>query len=93
MSLERHEGGIHVVSAIGVRPLRVIRVAIFRATLRPISVSGRARTAKLSGDARHAVPLSGDVSDYAHKFEIINSTRLANRRSGALGDQDIQARP
>jgi hypothetical protein len=60
MRLGRHERGIHAVSA-GLRELRelrelrrVTRLPIFRATLRPISVSGRARTAKLS--ATHDTP-------------------------------------
>jgi hypothetical protein len=66
---------------------------VISATLRLISVSARALPANLCGDTRHAASLRGSVRDYAHKFEIIDSIRLADRRSGALGDQDIQAGP
>ena len=55
-------------------------------------VSGREKPGPFGTSVRHAVSLSRNVSDYVHKFEIIDSIRLADRRSGALGDQDIEAR-
>jgi hypothetical protein len=48
------------------------------------------RRCENSGIPRHAASQRRNVSDYAHKFEIINSIRLAERRSGEEVDQDNQ---
>jgi hypothetical protein len=47
-----------------------------------MSASGGRRAGKLTGIPRHAASRRRNVSDYAHEFEIINSIRLAERRSG-----------
>jgi len=40
--------------------------------------------ANIGGIPRHAASPGRNLSDYAHKFEIIDSIRLADRRSGAF---------
>ena len=58
-----------------------------------VRAPGCGRAANPGAITRHAGSLRRDLTDYAHEFEIIDSFRLADRRSGASSDQDIQARP
>ena len=68
------------------------QLTIFRDTLADLGIRARSYCETVPGCATRRVP-ERKVSDSAQKFEIIDPTRLADRKSGALGDQDIQARP